>query len=603
MFVTKNCIERIKYRIDLLDVVKTYIDLEQIGSHWRGLSPFTSEETPSFFIDPEKNIFRCYSSGHAGDVIRFMQLKNNLTFQESVEQLSYQFKINLNFDQKNKLSILRTNRQEIIEIHNEALKYFHFCLKSNSYYSKLVRNYWCNERLFGVEVSNEHQIGLSFPMKNNKLASVLMERKFSIESIIGCGLFFKSKYGNAIQKLLPKFQGRIMIPIRDIYGRCIAFTARKIPIVFDTKFVSNAKYINSPKTCIFDKKNLLFGLDKARHHLGSKDSAIIVEGQLDAIRCWQNGLLNTLSAQGTAISINQLVIIRRYTSKLLVLLDNDNAGNKTALRLLSIAFQIGFEVSFIRLPENVDPDGLFKSKKINAKNFLKRSQDSIEFIINLTAPKGKKASIGEKIKVFDLICDFFQNSKSLIMAQHFLQKAGMILGLYEYIVDQKLTQIKLKKFKSSAVLNKIESFNSAEYQLLSIILNNDYNIAYQLTQIIDFKWINHTVYGNLLNRVLMETSTRARHNTIHANHIFENEADKNIFYQIAFDGKIIKNPTLVANQCIKSIFKKYYHKKRNEINQKIVNNKTKNIQLVKLLQKQRIVIRRKLKNSPEIMQK
>ena len=179
---------------------------------------------------------------------------------------------------------------------------------------------------------------------------------------------------NQFAQLKPRFRGRLMIPIRDINARVIAFTARQLEQTPEDDPSQKAKYVNSPETLLFHKSKLLFGMDHARKHLKSTPYFILVEGQLDAIRCWSLGLNTAIAPQGTAITEEQLILMRRYEpSKIECLLDGDAAGKKAALRTLPLTFKVGLEFSYLTLPEKSDPDDLLCTKGIEGLEELRTS--------------------------------------------------------------------------------------------------------------------------------------------------------------------------------------------------------------------------------------
>src|SRR5690606_4936515 len=211
------------------------------------------------------------------------------------------------------------------------------------------------------------------------LGAVLLKKGFSEDALRQCGLFFI--YDDAavsLRTLRPRFRGRLMIPIRDHQGRVVAFTARQTELTPDNDPAKDAKYVNSPETPIFTKGNLLFNLDRARTHAGEGHPFVLVEGQLDALRCWSVGLKTAIAPQGTAITETQLALLRRYHHQVECFFDGDSAGQKAALRFLPMALKAGLEVRFLTLrgETKLDPDLLFLERGLAGYEAVRTDAES-----------------------------------------------------------------------------------------------------------------------------------------------------------------------------------------------------------------------------------
>src|SRR5208283_4809025 len=254
----------------------------------------------------------------------------------------------------------------LFDLHDQAAAHYHESFKAAGPAGDFMRAYWVNERRFSPELAAEFGIGAAAP-DGGGLGAAILRRKYSEEAIRQCGLFFvRDDAMITTGALRPRFRGRLMIPIRDHQGRVVAFTARQTALTPEDDPAREAKYVNSPETPIFTKGNLLFNLDRARSHVGEGRPFIMVEGQLDAMRCWQVGLTTTLAPQGTAITDTQLGLLRRYHPQIECFLDGDSAGQKAAMRLLPMALRAGLEVKFLVLQPGEDPDSLFRDRGLPA---------------------------------------------------------------------------------------------------------------------------------------------------------------------------------------------------------------------------------------------
>jgi DNA primase len=351
--ITRASIQNLKSRIDIVDVVSTVVALKKAGADFKGLSPFNTERTPSFFVSPAKGLYKCFSSGKAGDVISFVMETERLGFTESVETLARRFNIPLEYEAGGPTAQERSLRQELFELHETAAGYFRTAFLESNRNGEFIRDYWTNHRRFSLDTADDFQIGVVAP-DGGRLAETLRKRGHSDEALRECGLFYVRSGGG----LSPRFRGRLMIPIRDQQGRIVAFTARQTEITPTDDPTREAKYVNSPETPIFVKGQLLFNLDRARRHAAKDKPFLMVEGQLDAIRCWSAGLDTVIAPQGTGVTETQLRLLRRFHAGIECLLDGDRAGQGAALRLLPLALQEGLEISFLPLSGKVDPDQL-----------------------------------------------------------------------------------------------------------------------------------------------------------------------------------------------------------------------------------------------------
>ena len=284
--IKPTCIRDLKLRVNIADVVSRTVALKKAGSRLRGLCPFHNEKTPSFNVDADKGFYKCFGCGKAGDIISFVRETEQLSFTEAIEALGQRFGIVIEYEEGSGPSKEdRSLRQEIYDIHEQAADFYYEQFKLTNPAGDYMRNYWVEKRKFPIELADEFKIGVS-PVEENALGMRLWKRKYSEEALRQCGLFFV-RDGSIItpNSLRPRFRGRLMIPIRDHQSRVVAFTARQTELTPKEDPSYEAKYVNSPETPIFVKGQLLFNLDRARTEVSDEKPFLMVEGQLDALRC------------------------------------------------------------------------------------------------------------------------------------------------------------------------------------------------------------------------------------------------------------------------------------------------------------------------------
>lgn len=364
--IARHSLEALKQHVALYDVVSPVVSLKRSGRNWVGLSPFSNEKTPSFYVLTDKNIFKCFSSGLAGDAIRFLQETDKLSFVEAIEVLAERFGFQLDYESGGEgRQEARSRSRDLVALHDYAADYYHRCLLADTPLSAQTRTYWEQRRGLPMELAQTFRIGLA-PPDSPRLVERLLDKGFAPECLRDSGLFYVRE-GAPLpvhpRQWRQRFRGRLMIPIRDYLSRTVAFTARQLEgITPEDDPAREAKYINSPETALFDKGRILFNLDRAREALDGEAAELTwVEGQLDALRCSSVGLRSVVAPQGTAVTEAQLSLAKRYTRRHRFILDGDRAGRQAALRVLPKALALHLDLSVVLLADGEDPDSLLRS--------------------------------------------------------------------------------------------------------------------------------------------------------------------------------------------------------------------------------------------------
>ncbi len=426
--IKQASILNLKARVDIVDVVSATVALKRAGSKFKGLSPFNPEKSPSFFVSPDKGLFKCFSSGKAGDVISFVMETERLGFTEAVETLAHRYNIPLEYESGGISREERSLRQQLFDLHEEATGFFHDAFLSRNGAGPFARDYWTKKRRFDLAVAEDYRIGIAAP-DGGRLAEHLQKKGYADEALRQSGLFYVRQNG----QLSPRFRGRLLIPIRDHQGRVVAFTARQLDITPTDDPTHEAKYVNSPETPVFTKGQLLFNLDRARHHAGPDTPFLMVEGQLDAIRCFTAGLTATIAPQGTGVTDTQLRLLHRYDAGLECLLDGDSAGQKAALRLLPLALREGLEVRFLPLAAlgaKIDPDELVRDRGAEAIDELRRHPVSaMGFAASALAPEPQALSAQQTADVCRELFAIIREASSEVAQSGYLAEVAKLLHL------------------------------------------------------------------------------------------------------------------------------------------------------------------------------
>ncbi|MDR1458150.1 MAG: DNA primase [Puniceicoccales bacterium] len=570
--VSRESIENIRENVDILDVISGYVTLRCSGSSWKGLSPFSDEKTPSFYVLPDKKFFKCFSTGLAGDVFRFLQLKEIFSFTESVEWLGKRYSMAVKYETTQEPS-MNSIKNELLGIHQIASEYYQNAFFSSAKDAQNLRKYWLDQRKFSLEVAKKYGIGFS-PNGDNSLTNLLIRKNFSPEALRQSGLFIFNDQGDInLKNLKPRFNGRLIIPIQSVQGDVVAFSARKIDGI--TAGTSDSKYINSPETPIFHKGSLLFGLDRARKHIQRVGTFYIVEGQLDVIRCLEAGLTTAVAPQGTGITETQLNILRRYAVKINCLMDGDEAGMKCAQRIAELSFKANIDAVIWKLPNGYDPDSFI----------LERGQDGIEMLttegvsslrlmLDTLLPNGNRSTPMEKEQALKKIYEMLGHCPSIVATEGYLREISSYIHINYLSVQSDFSSfVKNSKFsidmtsrpKPTSVATKI---SSVESDILSIVLHH-IDIGTKLVNIIDDCMINDS---SLSGQILIKILSRLKEGLWSGISDLEDgtwtESEINEIFSIATDSDKFEDPEGAANICLAKLHRNFVKKKLDLIQEK-----------------------------------
>ena len=611
--ITRSCIERIRNSVDIYDVVSQYVVLKKCGANWRGLSPFNQEKTPSFFVMPAKKVFRCFSSGNAGDVFRFIQLVENVSFGEAVEMIAAKFGMPLEFEVTQKKQEDRPySRKSLFDIHDLVCREFVKNFSSNTKDAKKVREYWVNERKFSLEVANDNCIGFA-DHDGRALIKKLLDAGFAFDAIKGSGVFFYKDGETDPYRGLMRFRSRLTIPIRDIQGRIIGFSARVVDGVTPEDDSFGAKYVNSSETDIFHKGSILFGLDHARQSIASDGDVWLVEGQFDVFRCWSNGLHNVVAPQGTSVTDVQLGVIGRYTRRLNCMLDGDDAGLKAAERMLPLAIRAGIDVSFYVIPDGHDPDSFFREDFEKKFRIIRnRGVSGIEFLVNRLLNGVEKLTVQSKVAALSKIYDVIAEADSSVAREGYLDELSGYSGLDRHALEQDFSKfISNKKFVDirpavqEVGKNRDDSIkiDSAEERLLAVVLS-DMKIACAVSNLIDqdFFYKIQTDAGKLLLKILNEVHEGMWIGTSSLDNVdLFSDVEKNLAYTLIADEDDDADKLEIANMCLRKLYCDFIKCELGKINDEMKKISIDDNESMRRLQSFKMDLRGMLKTPPQVL--
>ena len=561
--IKPSCVRDLKLRVNLTEVVSRVVALRKAGgSRQKGLCPFHNEKTPSFNVDSDKGFFKCFGCGKAGDAIDFIRETEQLSFTEAVETLGQRYGVAIEYEEGSGPSREeRSLRQELFDLHEQAAGHFHEAFRGAGPAGDFMREYWSKERRFPAELAEEFKIGAAAPDGGN-LGSLIQRKRYSEEAIRQCGLFFiRDDAMITVGTLRPRFRGRLMIPIRDHQGRVVAFTARQTALTPLDDPAREAKYVNSPETPIFTKGNLLFNLDRARTEVGEGRPFVMVEGQLDALRCWSVGLKTAVAPQGTSLTEGQLALLRRYHAEVECFFDSDAAGQKAALRMLPMALKANVEVRFLTLAADakVDPDLLFLERGIAAyADVQKSSLSAMAFACRALLPSPATASSELRSRAAQGVLGIIAAAESEVSRAAFISEAAALLHLPASALQSDLRRLLGRADRASAHATAAPPAQSPggvtpEQDLLRLCLHFE-QVGRPLSAAVPHDWIDQRQpAGVLLNRFLGELENGNWPGRDHLEALMENNDEKSLVASLLFDVPILDDPFKVAREGIRRL--------------------------------------------------
>ncbi len=444
--ISKETIEQVLMRNDIETLIGSYVSLKRAGSNLRGLCPFHSEKTPSFTVYPQDNSFYCFGCGAGGDAITFIRKRENLDYPDAVEFLAQRAGITIVRDERTPISNEpKFDRNRMFKMNVDAAKYFNRCLFSDSPEAKEALSYFTDKR--GLSVATIKHFGLGFaPNSFDQFSKYMLAKGYTYDELVAgflCGRSEKGRYYDA-------FRNRVMFPIIDVSGNVIAFGGR---VMDDSK----PKYKNSSDTPVFKKSRNLFALNFARHHC--QDSLILCEGYMDVIAMHAAGFENAVATLGTAITSEQARMMSRYTKKVIISYDADEAGQKAAMRAVKMLTEVGLDVTILKVPGAKDPDEYIKQFGADKfKQVLSQSKSKFDYNLenilaryDINLPQDKVKALHESEK---LISETYSSAERDIYIQSISKLFGVDAKSIKSDVERIITRANNQRRKEES--NKIK---------------------------------------------------------------------------------------------------------------------------------------------------
>ncbi len=423
--------EEIKSRLDIVDVIREYINLKPAGVNFRANCPFHREKTPSFIVSPEKQIWHCFGCGRGGDVLGFVKEMEGLSFVETLRLLAPKAGVELKRASATDVQ-LASKRNRLLDITKLSAQFYHKVLLEAPAGKPALK--YLEKRGWSDETVKSWQLGYS-PDTWDTLLNFLKSRGYSEEEIFLSGMSVRREGGGGYYD---RFRGRIMFPIHDLSGQPVAFTARVSPEREATEVMG--KYINSPQTLIYDKSKIIFGLDKAKSEIKAADLTIMVEGQADVITAHQAGYGNVVAASGTALTGEQVKLLKRFSNNLALSFDMDAAGEQAVERGTREALGAEMNVRVIEIPNGKDPDECIKNDPEEWKKAVTAARPVMLYHFDKVFSRLKTAEVADKRQAAGQLLPIIARLGSKIEQDTWLKKLAQAIDISENIIREMLVK-------------------------------------------------------------------------------------------------------------------------------------------------------------------
>ena len=433
-----SIIDEIKQRLDIVDVISSYIKLEKAGANYRALCPFHSEKKPSFFVSPRLQIFKCFGCGASGDIFSFVMKIEGVEFGDALRILAKKAGVKLSREDPR----IRTQRKRLYDICELATRFFEKQLWQGKT-GKLAKKYLLDRGISEKSI-REWRIGWA-PDTWQGLLDFLLSKGYKKEEVIASGLAVQKQEESSSaasdfssqgsSHVYDRFRGRIIFPIFDLNSQVVGFGGR---VFGKEEGKTMAKYMNTPNTILYDKSHILYGLDKAKMAIRENDGCILVEGYTDVILSHQAGVKNVVATSGTALGDYQLKILKRYSDNLITAFDMDIAGNSATKRGIDLAQEKGFNIKVVTMPQGLDPADVASRHPEDWQELVKAKKSIVEFYFENAFSMFDKSTPDGKREISKIILPVIARIQNKIEQSHWIGQLADQLKVSESSIEEEL---------------------------------------------------------------------------------------------------------------------------------------------------------------------
>jgi len=511
MSIPNDFPEKLKHQVDIVDIINAYVPLKRAGANYKALSPFQKEKTPSFMVSPAKQSFHDYSSGKGGDIFTFVMEYEGLDFISAVRRVAEKAGVPIPETVWDGKKTDRRAAESLLSLQGMLAAHWRDLLVESPG-AEIARQYM-QKRNIPLQWAQTYCIGYA-PDEWDASQQWAKKEGFTTEQLFECGLVIKNESG----RVYDRFRGRLMFPISNEQGRVVGFSGRIL-----TEDKEAPKYINTPETEMYKKSRLLFGLDRARRGILDQDTAIICEGQIDVLRCHDSGVTNVVAPLGTALTDMQIGLLKRIAKKIILCLDGDGAGVKSALRLgpnlvhaeeagISALVQSELGISITVLPEGHDPDSFILAKGAEAfRGLLNEAWDYLDFFVEHQKKSLGFQSAAERSRVVHSVAGLIRLAPNAVIRNRLVSSAALRLDIPATVLEEavekspreprKQAQLRDDEQQTARVVTPSQKLGTRVQEILLILLSSP-ETAPEAQRLISPLWVERLDGGDVLLRVM-----------------------------------------------------------------------------------------------------
>ena len=541
-FISDSLREQIRAASDIVDVIGGYIPLKRAGANFTALCPFHKEKTPSFNVNPQKQIFHCFGCHKGGDVFTFVKEYENIGFVDALRRLAERAKIEIEFDQSPGAQESRHLKDTLLQIHEQIAQRWQTCL-ANEAAGQAARDYLAS-RGVTAEAIKLFRIGAA-PDLWDDTVNWATSKSHDLVTVEKAGLIIKRE---GAEGFYDRFRGRLMFPICDEQGRVIGFSGR----VLDPE-AKAAKYVNSPETPIFTKSKVFFGLDKSKRAILDANFAIVCEGQLDMIACFMGGVQNIVAPQGTAFTEQHARILKRYVDEVVLCFDSDAAGQNAAVRSHDSLLASGLAVRVAVVPSPHDPDSFIKANGGEAfRKLIEGADGFFDYLLNRLCEQNDIATDKGRLTVLRSMAEAVQKTGNRVLLDKYAQKTALRLGVMpesvraEFVKSSRSHSPTEERFETDEeFVNEAETEitrpSTPELWLLKLVLKHESTMDWLVAHL-DPNWIAHPTVKEIVARRLEAHTGNTWHGLAPFLDVFDSAATRSLITEVTLEDREIPNP-------------------------------------------------------------
>ena len=595
--------EQIRNASDIVEVINGYLPLKRAGANFVALCPFHKEKSPSFNVNPQRQIFHCFGCGKGGDVFRFVQEYENIGFMDAVRRLADRAGIKLEFEQGGEADTTRDLKARLLEIHDALATRWQQTLATEAA-GQIARDYLA-KRGVPAEAVKLFRIGAA-PEAWDDTVNWARSRNFPLDLVEQAGLILRKEEAS---RYYDRFRGRLMFPICDELGRVVGFSGRVLS--GDEK---TAKYVNSPETPIFRKSKVFFGLDKSKRAIGEAGFAIVCEGQLDLIACFTAGVQNIVAPQGTALTADHTRILKRYTDEVVLCFDSDEAGQNAAVRSLDALLASGLAIRVAVVPAPHDPDSLIREQGVDAfRAVIGRAEGFFDFYLGRLCRLHAADTDKGRLAILAGMGEAVQKTGNAVLLETYAQKTALRLAVPPEAVRKEFQRLSRRaapvphaeeeydpgiEMEGGGDAEPVSPPSTQELWLLKLLFTDD-QLVRVAAAVLDPAWVAHPVVRHILEVRFAADAHDAWDGVAAFLEDLEDEPTRRLISEIAVTGRAIPNPAQQLQDITVRLRNQALDREIAAITQQAAHPETPDAQRLELLQRQQVLLRKKREPLPQ----